>query len=136
MRFSVLNIIHQFFRRLREDNSRVGGVIWPNFELIKALMLASSPARMKMIQSRRKELEWSQNFSNYKYTGILPDAQGQLTPQAIVSSGRISNSFEMLWLSSFPEGIKKVQLKIKTLECSQHYILIFQTLKDRKLLIR
>ena len=28
--------IHQFFRRSRADNSRVGSDIWPKFELIQA----------------------------------------------------------------------------------------------------
>ena len=31
-----------------------------------------------------------------KSMGIFPDAQGQLTPQSLVRSGRISKSFEML----------------------------------------
>ena len=31
---------HQFFRRLRAANSVVRGLIWPNFELIQALMYA------------------------------------------------------------------------------------------------
>ena len=30
---------------------------------------------------------------------IFPDAQGQLTPQSLVRSGRILNSSEMLWMS-------------------------------------
>ena len=33
------------------------------------------PARMKMIQSKVKELEWSQHFSHYKSMGIFQDAQ-------------------------------------------------------------
>ena len=43
-----------------------------------------------------KGLECSQDFSHYKSMGIFPDAQGQLTPQSLVRSGRISNSSEML----------------------------------------
>ena len=35
---SVHNIIHQFFRRARADNSGVGGGIWPKFELTQAFM--------------------------------------------------------------------------------------------------
>ena len=35
-----------------------------------------------------KELECSQDFSHYKSRGIFPDAQGQLTPQSLVRSGR------------------------------------------------
>ena len=55
-----------------------------------------------------KELECSQDFSHYKSMGIFPDAQGQLTPQSLVRSGRISNSSEMLWMSSLPASVKKV----------------------------
>ena len=58
--------------------------------------MSSLPARMRMIDSKMKELECSQDFY-YKSMGILPDAQGQLTPQSLVRSGRISNSSEMLW---------------------------------------
>ena len=35
---TVHNIIHQFFKRSRADNSGVSGSIWPKFELIQALM--------------------------------------------------------------------------------------------------
>ena len=42
------------------------------------------------------------------------DAQGQPTLQAIVEFGRNSNSSKLLWLSSLPAGIKKIQ---SALEC-------------------
>ena len=58
--------------------------------------MSSLPARMRMIDSKMKELEWSQDFSHYKYMGIFQIAQGQLTPQSLVRSGRISNSSEIL----------------------------------------
>ena len=83
---------------------------------------------------KMKELEWSQHFPHYKFMEsmeIFPDAQGQLTPQSIVRSGRISNSFEMLWLSSLPESMKKIRSKMKALDCLPHYTSIFQTLKGR-----
>ena len=41
------------------------------------------PARMRMIESKMKELGCSQDFSHYKSMGIFPDAQGQLTPQSL-----------------------------------------------------
>ena len=62
----------------------------------KLSCMSSLPARMRMIDSKMKELECSQNFSHYKSMGIFPDAQGQLTPQSLVRSGRISNLSEML----------------------------------------
>ena len=61
----------------------------------KLSCMSSIPARMK-IQLKMKALECSQDFSHYKSMGIFPDAQGQLTPQSLVRSGRISNSSEML----------------------------------------
>ena len=67
-----------------------------NLNSSKLSCMSSLLARMKMIQSKINELECSQHFSHYKSMGIFPDAKGQLTPQAIVPSGRISNSFEML----------------------------------------
>ena len=42
------------------------------------------PARMRMIKSKMKELECSQDFSHHKSMGIFPDSQGQLTPQSFV----------------------------------------------------
>ena len=68
-----------------------------------------------------KVQEWSQRFSHYKSMGIIPDAQGQLTPQSKVWSGRISNPFQILWLFLLPARMKKIQSKLKALEWSQHY---------------
>ena len=68
-----------------------------------------------------KVLECSQRFSHYKSMEIFSDAQGQLTPQSLVRSGRISNSFEMLQMSSLPESMKKIKSKLKALEWSQAF---------------
>ena len=102
-----------------------------NFNSSKLSCMSSLPARMRLIKSKMKELECSQDFSHYKSMGIFPDAQGQLTPQSLVRSGQISNSSEMLWMSSLPASMKKIQSKMKALECSQHYTSIFQTRKGR-----
>ena len=61
-----------------------------NLNSSKLSCMSSLPARMRMIDSKMKELEYSQDFSHYKSMGIFPDAQGQLTPQSLVRSGRIS----------------------------------------------
>ena len=82
--------------------------------------MSSIPARMKKIQLKMKALECSQDFSHYKSMGIFSDAQGQLTPQSLVRSCRISNSSEMLWMSSLPASMKKIRSKMKALECSQY----------------
>ena len=90
----------------------------------KLLRMSLLPSRMRMIDSKMKELECSQDFSHYKSMGIFPDAQGQLTPQSFVRSGRISNSSEMFWMFSFPASMKKIRSKMKAPERSQHFPII------------
>ena len=92
-----------------------------NLNSSKLSCMSSLPARMRMIKSKMKELECSQDFSHYKSMGIFPDAQGQLTPQSFVRSGRISNSFEMLWMFLLPASMKKIRSKMKALEWTQHF---------------
>ena len=79
----------------------------------------SLPARMRMIDSRMKELEWSQDFSHYKSMGIF-----QIAPQSLVRSGRISNSSEILWMLSLPASMKKIRSKMKALKWTQHFPII------------
>ena len=78
-------------------------------------------ARIKKIHPKTKVLEWSQYFSHYKSMGIFPDAQGQLTHKFLVRSCRISNLFQILWLSLLPARIKKKKSKMKELEWSQDF---------------
>ena len=92
-----------------------------NSNLSKLSCMSSLPARMRMIESQMKELECSQDFSHYKSMGIFPDAQGQLTPQSLVKSSPNSNLSEILWLSSLPASMKKIQSKMKALEWTQHF---------------
>ena len=66
-----------------------------NLNISKLSCMPSLTARMGMIESKMKELEYSQDFSHHKSMGIFPYAQGQPTPQSLVRSGRISNSSEM-----------------------------------------
>ena len=76
-----------------------------NLNSFKLSCMSSLPARMRMIESKMKELECSQDFSRYKSMGIFPDAQGQLTSQSLIRSGRISNSSEMSWMFSLPASM-------------------------------
>ena len=92
-----------------------------NLNSSKLSCMSSLPARMRMIESKMQELECSQYFSHYKSMGIFPDAQGQLTPQSLVRSGRFSNSSEMLWMFSLPASMKMIRSKMRALECSQHF---------------
>ena len=84
-----------------------------NLNFSKFSCMFSLLARMRMIKSKTKELECSQDFSYYKSMGIFPDALGQLTPQSLVRSSRIS--------FSLPASMKKIQSKMKALGCSQHF---------------
>ena len=42
------------------------------------------------------------------------DAQGQITPESVVRSDRISTSFEILWVSLLPARMKKIRSKMNT----------------------
>ena len=55
-----------------------------NLNSSKLSYMFSLPARMRMIESKMKELVCSQDFSHYKSMGIFPDTQGQLTPKSFV----------------------------------------------------
>ena len=92
-----------------------------NLNSSKLSCMSSLPAKMRMIKSKMQELECSQDFSHYKFIGIFPDAQGQLTPQSLVRSCRISNSSEMLWMFSLLASMKKIRLKMKAQEWTQHF---------------
>ena len=59
-----------------------------NLNSSKLSCMSSLPARMRMIESKMKELECSQDFSHYKSMGIFPDAQGQLTSQSDLAEFR------------------------------------------------
>ena len=48
---------------------------------------------------------------------IFSGSQGQVTPQSMVGSGRISNLSETLWLSSLHANMKNIRSKMKVLEC-------------------
>ena len=75
-----------------------------NLNTSKLSCMSSSPARIRIIDSKMKELDCSQDFSHYKSIGIFPDVQGLLTPQSLIRSSRISNPSEMLWMFSLPES--------------------------------
>ena len=48
-----------------------------NLNSSKLSCMSSLPARMRMIESKMKELECSQDYAHYRSMGIFPDAQGQ-----------------------------------------------------------
>ena len=54
------------------------------------------------------------------YTNFL-DAQGQITLELVVVSGRNLNLSKLSCMSSLPERTRMIESKIKELECSQHF---------------
>ena len=82
----------------------VSGRYWNSSKLS---FMFSLPTRMRMIDSKMKELECSQDFSRYKSIGIFPDAQGQLTPQSLVDLAEFR--------ISLPASMKKIRSKMKAL---------------------
>ena len=84
---------------------------------------------MRKNYSKLKALEWSQHFSHYKSMGIFPNTQGKVTHKSPVGSCRNSNPSEILWVYLLPARMKKIRSKMKELEWSQLYSLIFLTLK-------
>ena len=86
----------------------------PKFELIQAFMHVLDTCKNED-PIKNEGARVFTRFSHYKSMGIFPDAQGQLTPQSLVRSGRISNSSEMLWMSSLPASMK-IRSKMKALE--------------------
>ena len=82
------------FKCSRADNSVVSVAIRPKFELIQAFMHVLDICKNKEDPIRMKSLEWPQHFSLYKSMGNFPDPQGQVTPQPVIGTGQIFNSFE------------------------------------------
>ena len=69
----------------------------PKFELIHAFMHVLDTCKNEEDPIKMKALECSQDFSHNRSMGIFPDAQGQLTPQSLVRSGRISGVGVGIW---------------------------------------
>ena len=72
------------------------GRIWPNFELIQALIHVLITCKYEKNPIKNSGENVMTSFPHYKSMGIFRDAQGQLTPQSLVRSGRISNLCEIL----------------------------------------
>ena len=76
--------------------------------LSKLSCILSLPASMKRNRSRKAEKKWRHPLSHYKPMGIFSDAQGQLTPQSVVQSGRNSNLSKLSSMSSLPLSMKRI----------------------------
>ena len=78
------------------------GRIWPNFELLRALM--------SVIVTCKYEKERTKN-SRERWRNRCLDVLGQETLWSVVGSGRISNSSKILCISSLPASMKRIQSK-------------------------
>ena len=119
------------------DSSHAQGQLTPksvmescrNSNPSKLLWLTLLHARMKKVRWKMKVLEWSQPFSHYKSMGIFPNTQGQLTHKSLVGDCPTSIPSKILWVSLLPARMMKIQSKMKALEWSQDYSVIFHRLK-------
>ena len=114
--FSHYKSMGNFSRLSRAANAAVLGPIWPNFELVRDVM--------DVLITCQYEEDLIKNIDARVFTTLyinFSDAQGQITPQSLVRSGRISKSSEMLWMSPLPASMKKIRSKMKELECSQDF---------------
>ena len=89
--FSPLYVYRDFSRRSGAANFAVLGPIWPNFEILRDIMVFLVTCKNKegpiKNEGARVLTTLNINFS---------DAQGQLTPQSVVGFGRILDSSVLL----------------------------------------
>ena len=78
--------------------------------------------RMKKIDLKLKGLEWSQHFSYYKSLGFFQMLKHSLLRSPWFDLAESPNPFEILYVPSVPARMKKIQSKMKGLECSQDFI--------------
>ena len=64
-----------------------------NLNSSKLSCMSSLPARMRMIDSKMKELEWSQDFSHYKSMGIFSNRSREANSAVL---GPIWPNFELV----------------------------------------
>ena len=110
------SIIYLFFRSSMADNSPVSGGIWPKSKLIQAFMVVLLTCKNEEDPIKNECTRVLTRFLPLKVYGDFSRTLRQLTTQSVGASGQISNSFEILWLSSLPARMK-IQLKTKALEC-------------------
>ena len=75
----------------------------------KLSFMSLLPARMRMIESKMKEPECSQDFFHYKSMGIFPRCQRAANSAVLGPIWPISNSSEMLCMFSLPASMKKTR---------------------------
>ena len=87
------------------------GLIWSNFKLTKAFMYVTNTCKYEKDRIKNSWEKVATPFFHHKSTEIYSGAQGQLTLQSVVWSGRISKSFELSCMSSLPARMKRIGWK-------------------------
>ena len=85
--------------------------IWPNFQLIQALMYVIITCKYEKDLIKKSRKKWRHRFPIFLSLWVFSDAQEQLTPQSVVQSGRNSNSSELSCMSSLPASMKRIGWK-------------------------
>ena len=124
--FYPLYVYGDFFRRSRAANSTVCGRIWPNFELLRALM--------HVIITCKYEKDRIKNSREKVATPFFPLSPYLLPWKPVVGSGQISNSSKLSCMSSFPTSMKWIQSRTAEKKWQQRFPIIslwgfFNTLK-------
>ena len=87
-----LKVNGDFSRHSRAANFTIQGLIWPNFEPIRAFMV--------VLVTCKNEEDPIKNEGARVITRLFIDfsnAQEQLTPKSVMKSSQNSNSSELLW---------------------------------------
>ena len=92
----------------RAGNSVVRGRIWPNFELIQALMCVIVTCKYEKDPSNQLRKSGKTVFPIISQWGFFSDAKGLLAPQSVVESRRISNSSELSCMALLPASMKRI----------------------------
>ena len=105
-RFLPLQVYGDFSRRSRASNSAVLGPIWPNFELVLDVMdvLVTYQYEEVPIKNRGGRV-FTTLYINFS------DAQGQITLELVVVSGRNLFSSKLSYMSSLPARMRTIDFK-------------------------
>ena len=92
--------------RFFPDAQRLLTLIWPNIKLDRDFMVV-------LVTCKNEEHPIKNEGANVFKTLYInfSDAQGQITQESVVVSGRISNSFKLSSIFSSPARMKMIQFK-------------------------
>ena len=115
-RFLPLYVYGDFSRRSRAAYSAVHGWIWSNFELVQDFMIV-------LVTCKNQE-DLIKNDCTRVFTTLysnFSEAQGQITLESVVVSGRNLYTSKLSCMSSLPARMRMIKSIIKELECSQDF---------------